>query len=99
MYLLQADYLKMSVLSEQLHEVSNGMQSCMDSLIKSVKRMELSWKGEANAAFLLQMQEDFFTMQVFINGLKSAADQLSEIIREYQKTEAIIEQKIGGIRI
>jgi len=71
----------------------------IEELRESAGRLELFWDGEANAAFILAMEEDFFKICVLQTYVKQAAGLLIMAVMDYQKTELIIQQKIGGIKI
>ncbi len=99
MILLRAEYAKMCTTAERLRELCSGLKKHLESLEKSVGRLELTWDGDANAAFMLQMQEDFIKLHLLRESAEVMTGLLLSAIEEYQKTELVIEQKIGGIKV
>jgi len=96
---LRAEYAKMCIAGERLQKLCRKLARHLEDMKKSVDRLELAWDGEANAAFLLRTEGDFFKLYLLQESAQAAADFLLSAVEEYQKTEFIIEQKIGGIRI
>ncbi len=99
MAVLRAEYAKLCMAGERLQELCRGLAKHLEDMKKSVDRLELAWDSEANAAFLLRTEEDFFKLYLLQESARETADFLLSAVEEYQKTEFIIEQKIGGIRI
>ncbi len=99
MILLRAEYTKMCTAAEQLRELCNLLKKHLESLAKSVDCLELAWDGDANAAFMLRMQEDFIKLHLLRESAEVMTGLLLSAIEEYQKTELVIEQKIGGIKV
>lgn len=99
MVVLKAEYVQMNHSVKKLAELYAGLKKEIEQLKKSAEHLELSWKGDANAVFMLRMEEDFFKLSILQESVSKAIQLLAAAIGEYQKTEGIIEQKIGGIRI
>lgn len=99
MIVLKAEYVQMNLALKRLGELGFGLKKQIESLKQSVEHLELSWEGGANAAFMLRMEEDFFKLSILQENVNKAVLLLAAAVKEYQITEGIIEQKIGGIRI
>ncbi len=99
MVVLKAEYALMRTAAVRLRELCFELARHLKSLKVSADRLEHAWEGEANEIFRLRMEEDFFYLKMLQKRAETAAELLLSAVREYQKTELLIEQKIGGIRI
>lgn len=83
MDVLRAEYAKMCLAGERMQELCIELTKHLEELKRSIDRLELAWDGEANTAFLLRIEEDFFSLYILQVSWRETADFLLSAVEEY----------------
>lgn len=98
MYCLR-EYDQMKGVYERFNALYRGMCNAINEVEDHFRGMKIPWEGEANRMYLLRMEADFLEIERVMARIYKAKDFLREAIEGYQKTENLIEQRIGGLSI
>lgn len=69
----------------------------MKDVAEATENMDIFWNGDANATFVMGINEDIASIEALILKIRGAVKLLNEALKEYQETEKVIEQIIGGL--
>lgn len=93
------EYTGMQNCSSKLSEQYQKLYDTVSKLKDTVLNMQIPWEGEANKAYVIRLRMDFTEAEKILEHVASAVTVLSEATDAYQKTEHMVGQLIGGIRL
>lgn len=93
-----ADYSAINRATDQLSDLYRRMNKEIFLMNRIIKNLDIFWDGDAQAAFGLTYSKGFTNISVIMLNIYDAIELLKWVVNEYQKTENMIEQMIGGIR-
>ncbi len=99
MEVLTANFVVMSRNAKQLAELVHQLKVCVLHLSDIARELDIFWDGDANKEFNKAVGDDLMVVQGVILKVEVSVQRLQTAISEYQKTENIVNQMIGGIRI
>ncbi len=96
---LYSEYVEMKQKQEQFASLYLRLGEQVELIVKTARALSLPWEGEANKLYLLRLQADLIRIEKIMGRIFMAAEMLKEAIGEYQKTEGVVAEVIGGIRL
>lgn len=99
MVLLAANYVRIKQDTDKLAGLYSSLQREIRIMQSSLRGLDIFWDGDANAEFHMVLNEDFALIAVLCINIRNAISLLDEAVSEYQKTEFIVNQMIGGIHV
>lgn len=98
MYCLR-EYDQMKCVYERFNTLYRSMCNAINEIEERFRGMKIPWEGEANRMYLLRMEADFLEIERVMARIYLAKDCLREAIEGYQKTENLVEVRIGGLNV
>ncbi|HAG70332.1 MAG TPA: hypothetical protein DCL38_10240 [Lachnospiraceae bacterium] len=99
MQALNADYTGLNESMIRMGELILKMVKAVDALEENVDRLDISWSGEANVQFMLAFYDDFNRMRTLIENMLRFKRNLRTVIFEYQKSEALVSEKVKEVKL
>ncbi len=94
---LFSEYVEMKNKQEQFSALYLQLAEQIEVIVKTVRALSIPWEGEANRRYLMRLEADLIRIENIMGRLYFASDMLREMIAQYQKTEGVIAEMIGGI--
>lgn len=99
MELLSVDYRNLLSCSKELREKCLMVERNISKVCDITQELDIFWDGDANAQFVTVINENLIFMESVIINIRTVISDLIRIIEEYQDTEKVVSQIVGGIRI
>ncbi|MCR5109038.1 MAG: hypothetical protein K6B28_12860 [Lachnospiraceae bacterium] len=96
---LKADYIEMKQYMDSMDDVLIRLSEETELLKEGILRLDITWTGEANAGFMLNMLNDIDRIKGFIDNMVRARNLLREAVKRYQEEEETVRQMIKEVRI
>lgn len=93
-----ADYAAINKETDRLSSLYQQMHKEIRRMNRIIKDLDIFWDGEAQASFELTYSKGFAVVSTIMLNIYDVIELLKWILSEYQKTEHMVEQMIGGIR-
>lgn len=90
------------IFQKRLHEVAahlNSLGKEINSLTEYVENLDIFWDGDANNAYKIRVYSDIDKMNACIENTYELMKMCDEAVANYQETEKVVMQMIGGFRI
>lgn len=91
------EYKGMQQESVSLQERFERLRIQIDRLKEAATNLQIPWEGEANKHYVLRLQSDFSEAERILRRMESTIQLLAAATEDYQKTEHMIHQLIGGM--
>ena len=93
------EYEQMRNAYRSFDNVCTELCSTFEVLKESAGHLHIPWEGEANRIYLLRLNADLLECDRVLQKMLQAKELLRVTIEEYQKTEGVISQMIGGMKL
>lgn len=91
------EYKGMQEGSISLQERFECLCAQLGNLRETVTNLQIPWEGDANKYYVLRLQSDFSEAERILDRVESAVRLLTMATEDYQKTEHMVSQLIGGM--
>ena len=98
-FVVMAQYGAINQKTQELKNLYLEMNREIRRMNHIVTDLDIFWDGDAQAEFLLAYNRGFTMISAIMLKISKTIELLLWALSEYQKTENIIEQMIGGIRL
>lgn len=99
MELLSVNYKNLLGSSKELRKKCLLVEEDVSRVCDITQELDIFWDGDANAQFITAINENLIFMETVIINVRTVISDLIKIIEEYQDTEKVVSQIVGGIRI
>lgn len=96
---INIDYVKLNENNIRLNELNENLLLCISHLEMVTDNLEIFWEGEADNNFHTAINTDYAAFKLLINDIEGSIKRLQEGLDSYQKTEVLVNQMIGGIKL
>lgn len=83
----------------QLRDNMSEASSCLRDFMSEINELNSMWKGKANSAFRVQVQQDYEIMSGILEKISRLADGMENAQLEYEKCERVVLSIVDGIQV
>lgn len=95
-------YVEYSMLSVRLRELGrliSELETNIRNIVDLTDKVDIFWDGDSNAIFVAGLNENIACIETMIMKLRNTIKLVDDAIEDYQETEKVIENIIGGLKI
>lgn len=94
-----ADYKEMEFKCKRINTLIIQVQKQIENLEEASQTLRREYQGNAADTFFIAVNADFIFMYTFLEKVQVIINALSDAINEYQRGEAMVNRRIGDIRL
>lgn len=96
---LNVDYVLLQEKGKLAQHTCVKIKSNLKDIAEKIADLDIFWDGDSNATFITAINSDIAYAMTLLVKIQDNLKLLSSAIEEYQNTEIIVHNIIGGLKI